>query len=329
MASRQEFRYEDCDNWTKAELIEELHKYKLKVGGNKKELCRRLADHFQQEKAMSSRISIPKKTVGKKAPPPPPKRTLPSVPGKHALPPVPTPPRPPSPKQSLPARKAAPRKIFTLQMCNDYTVAELTEMLENLKLPTKGLKGDLCERLANYYREQLPETKNLYDILIDDPYHMTAPKAKGGYHQLLTRPIAITGRMLSLIKSGPVEYTSNRGRKCLGIAYVFGPLLDVSEYVLYEKRKTSGPIAIINFEQTDKSLYEAIENYNPIDLPIAKGAYDLTAIQRNYPEILWITPQSLNAAGVSVPGEYSVHFHYNTNGDIDSLVIESNCLFTR
>lgn len=311
MTARQEFRYEDCDNWTKSDLVAELRKYKLKLSGNKDELCRRLADHLQYEKARSAKAPISKKA------PPPPKRTVPSAPGKRALPPTPAAPK-----------RAPARNMFTLQMCNDYTVMELKDWLEDLKLSTNGLKGDLCERLADYYKAQLPETKNIYNILIDDPYHMTEPKAKGGYHQLLTRPIAVTGRLLSLIKAGPVEYTISKGRQCLGISYVFGALLNLSEYVLYEKRITSGPIAIINFEQTEKSLYEAVKNYTPLDLPIENRQYDIATIQKNHPEILWITPQSLNTSGVPVPGEYSVYFHYNKNGDINSLIIESNCLFS-
>src|SRR5581483_113335 len=272
MTTRREFRYEDCDNWTVAELTEELAKYKLKKSGRKNELCRRLADHLQYLKATAAKAPIaPKAVPAKKAPPPPtrvlpplpPAPPLPTAPAKRVLPPPPAPPKPPSPKQAPrpPPRKVAARKPFTLQMCNDYTVVELKQWLTELGLSIEGLKGDLCERLADYYREQLPETKNIINVLIDDPYHMTAPRARGGYHQLLTRPIPITGRLLNLIKTGPVEYTTHRGRKCLGIAYVFGTLLDLSEYVLYEKRKTSGPIAIINFEEVGKSLYEVIENY--------------------------------------------------------------------
>ena len=49
---RRQFHLADCDDpyWTVAKLKDELRKYKLKVSGNKPELCKRLAEYFQIEK---------------------------------------------------------------------------------------------------------------------------------------------------------------------------------------------------------------------------------------------------------------------------------------
>ena len=141
-------------------------------------------------------------------------------------------------------------------MCNDFTVVQLKEKLEALKLPKYGKKADLCQRLSDYYKEQLPETKDIYDILIDNPFNLTAPRKGRGPHRVLTRPIAVTGRMLNLLKREPIKYESFRGKKCQGVAYGFGPLLDTNEYVLLETRKTPGTLAIINF---NSSISETLE----------------------------------------------------------------------
>ena len=49
------------------------------------------------------------------------------------------------------------------------------------------------------------------------------------------------------------------------------------------------------------------------------GFYDLRRIQEKYPEVLWVDKFP--------SGEVNLYAHYDRNGDIDSLIIDDNCIY--
>lgn len=220
--------------------------------------------------------------------------------------------------------KSPPRtKHFTLDQCDEWTTVRLKEKLGELGLSKIGKKTDLCQRLADYYAQQLPSTKKINNLLLIQPTSFQGERKRGGEFPNTVK-FNLTNRMFNLLPLGPQEFQSHRGKKCQGNAFVFGPLLDQEAYSLLGSIKTDSSIGILNYDQWIQ---------NPINLkqsPIWKELYPqgnfsneskLALVQKEIPSLIWIN----QAEDPQLP--IKLYGHFNRDGDLDSLIIDNSCFF--
>ena len=210
-------------------------------------------------------------------------------------------------------------KIFTLAECQNLTVVQLQGRLRELGLKVSGTKQILCDRLADYEKAQLRPTKKLHNIVFTEP--ITAPP--DDIRRM--RPIGINDRMYNFILQGPVPYTQAKGRPCVGNAFVFGPLLDINAYTeIAEHGNDAGSTGFIDFdlarqkkEAIPEGDWELLYNNYKTDWDDRNA---LEELRKRNPEVLWI--------GETVGGDVGakLYAHYDKNGEIDSLIVENNCL---
>ncbi len=225
---------------------------------------------------------------------------------------------------SVPVQVSPERpKIFTLDQCDDWTVTELKDKLKELDLPTSGLKRDICFRLANYYKGQLPETKKLHSLLVLEPSTFSGQIPRGKKTPSNTVLISLTDRMYNQV-SRPQEYQTFRGKKCQGNAFVFGPLLDPTQYAKVGSYTTTlGQTGLLDYDRW-------LTNRRPLNIADWNRTYPrhnwndergLKEIQKIFPEVMWLGEILGNRASIDV------YAHYDRHGDVDSLVIENRCIF--
>lgn len=276
---------ERCNAMPMVQIRDELRKYNLSLGGSKADACQRLAEYLT--------IGVARKQQG----PLKPEEAVPVGPQVGLLKP----------------------KAFTLAECQNWTVVQLKDRLRELGQKTSGLKQELCDRLADYEKAQLPPTKKLHNIIFTEPMmavYADLPRM---------RPIGVNDRMYNSILLGPVPYTQSRGRPCEGNAYVFGPLLDINAYTeIAEHGNDAGSTGFIDYDlarqaKEDISGAEWKTVYNGF-----KTNWDdrnaLEKLRQRHKEILWV--------GETVGGDVGakLYAHYDKNGEIDSLIVDNNCL---
>lgn len=290
--------FDSCMQMSVVQIRDELRKYNQKLTGTKDVLCRRLleARTVGEARQTAPTIAIPAAATAS-----PKLKRLATA----------------SPKGATPRQLQA--KIFTLADCQNWTLVQLQDRLRELKLKVSGNKSELCQRLADHYKQQLPPTKKLHNIIFAEPYTLTPAEVRK------IRPIGINDRMYNIIKLGPQAYTTHRGRKCEGNAYVFGPLLDVDEYTKIASHGNDG--AQTGFVDLDINL----TTNNSLD--------DIDQWERAYPNLMWDNPVALRRiqqelpeilfVGETVGGDVgaTLYAHYDVNGEIDSLIIENSCIF--
>ena len=311
----------DCRTWSFEHVQNELKKYNLKLTGSREELCDRLTEYYRITRARQeqgpvrrpSSISQPKVKeeeeditsgviIPRELPRPPsiPSQKLPAATAKgaklHPLPLV-------SAKEKqeigyvkpppLQTKRSGERVVnlmapqtFSLAECKDWTVVRLKEELKRLGLGTSGNKPDLCQRLADYYREQLPSTKELHNLIFDDPSKLNDEYLQQILKKKASGLVAVTGRIYKLISQGPQILDSYKGKRCQGNAYVFGPLLDVSEYVRLIQRSNIKEISFFDYDGNKVIWSQRLKEDSPL-----------------------------------------LYAHYDKNGDIDSLIVDDNCIF--
>lgn len=184
-------------------------------------------------------------------------------------------------------------KIFTLSECETMNVKQLKERIDeiNSQLPSNqqlkktGLKFDICKRLADYYQTLLSDVKTISGIVI-------IPEGSDIVRK--PRVIPVTGKMRRFIAMGGQEFEQTRGRRCIGNSYVYGTLLDISDYEkIYTLPVSSNRVSIVDYDQY-------IRNSEIVELAILE----------------FTNPQKIE-----------IYAHYDRSGEIDSLVVENSCLF--
>lgn len=210
-------------------------------------------------------------------------------------------------------------KMFTLAECQNWTVVQLQNRLRELGLKVSGTKQILCDRLADYEKAQLPPTKKLHNIVFMEPMMATLEDIRR------MRPIGINDRMYNFILQGPVPYTQAKGRPCVGNAFVFGPLLDINAYTeIAEHGNDAGSTGFIDYDLARQAKEEISDaEWKTLYNDFKTGWDDRRALEKlrqRHPEILWI--------GETVGGDVGarLYAHYDKNGEIDSLIVENNCL---
>lgn len=277
---QQEF--DRCMQMKYDQIQDEARKYGIKLTGTKEVLCQRLAEYLTIGQARKQQGPI------------------------SAAEPLPVAPQPGLLKP----------KIFTMAECGNWTVKQLQARLKELGLPTSGLKQELCERLAEYEKSQLPSTKHVHNIVFMEPFGLKTSALRR------VRPIGITGRMYNAILAGPIPYTTHRGKKCTGNSYVFGPLLDLDSYTLVGKHgNASFSTGFIDYDLAIKSPDPKEEVWKQIYPIIEDDPAKLRKLQSDLPYVLWIGRTIRGNVGASL------YAHYDKNGEIDSIIVNDNCLF--
>lgn len=279
---------ERCNGLAYRDIQNELRKYNLKLTGKKEELCLRLAEYLAVGQARKQQGPLPAEVP------------LPTAPQVGLLKP----------------------KAFSLTECNHWTVAQLKDRLRQLGQHITGNKQELCLRLAEYEKAQLPPTKGVHNIVF---LEAVDAEPRDIYR---AKPIAINGRMYNFIREGPISRNQFQGRPCEGNSYVFGPLLDLDGYTLIghhgndaantgfidldKVNQVNGSINT-NFDDRDR-IYRAV-NYNWDDRDA------LRQLQQIRPFVLWLGETKGGDVGANL------YAHYDKNGEIDSLIVDNNCLF--
>ena len=199
------------------------------------------------------------------------------------------------------------KEIFTMDMCEKSTIKSLRQCLDqvHVRYTTSMRKDELCQVLANYYKQLLPTTKKMRNIIIDDPIGLEK-KGASKTKYLLT----VTERMYNLIRNGPITYTKSQGKLCRGVSYVFGPLFDLRDYVeSFKILPKSGYIAVIDFDALRPGITLTVNTEN------------LNQTLQTYPEIMWVDR-------IPIVMSVLVYIHYDVNRDIDSILIDDDCLLS-
>jgi hypothetical protein len=152
--------------------------------------------------------------------------------------------------------------------------------------------------------------------------------------------IDVNDRMYNLIKNGPT-FTFNEEMKrktndireengfrknCVGNAYVFGPLFPMKGYEeIASHNNDAAATGLIdmdiagNTDTIDEDVYQNV---------FSKYGYDwddrdlLHEYQEKYPAVIWIGSTWGGDVGATA------YAHYDKNGDIDSLIIDTDCLIS-
>ena len=272
-----------CNKMAYRDIQNELRKYNLKLTGTKEVLCQRLAEYLTIGQARRQQGPLPAAVA---------------------------PPTSPQPGLLKP-------KAFSLAECNNWTVAQLKERLKELGQPSSGNKLELCQRLAEYEKAQLPSTKQVHSIAFLEAANATPENIRGA------KPIAINGRMYNFIRQGPVPHNQFQGRLCQGNAYVFGPLLDLNGYTLIASHgndaASTGFVDLDIFNQSNGTFdTDVFEQFFVGDWDDRDA---LRQLQQTLPSVLWLGNTDLGDVGAEL------YAHYDKNGEIDSLIVDSDCLF--
>lgn len=199
---------------------------------------------------------------------------------------------------------------------------------QSLKLTPKRPQTKRISPSSKESRTVVPKSSGVHYLTFAEPMTYNGQRP--------VQPIEVNDKMYNIIKNGPTETFYEKEQinerlnkykfkeQCTGNAYVFGPLFPASKYVeIASHGNDVAGTGLIDIEinkykpTTDEELYEEIgQKYN----------YDwnnravLRAFQRKYPEILWI--------GETYGGDIgaSAYAHYDNNGEIDSLIIDTSCL---
>jgi len=187
-----------------------------------------------------------------------------------------------------PSKAPARCDIFTYDQCEEYTVVTLKEKLKELGLTTTGNKEQLVARLADHYKEGLV-AKTLHDILIINKGAFTGKAKRGGEYPHAVK-ISFNDRMYQKFSIPPVEHQTSKGKKCPGMSVVFGPLLELDKYALHGV-VDGNDVAIINYGDVGDFRNNVIyDNLFPLNKDV------------------------------------SVYAHHDRFGEIDSLILEQECL---
>ena len=221
------------------------------------------------------------------------------------------------------------QKMFTLDQCDEWTVVRLKERLGDLGLSKTGNKMELCQRLAEHYTEQLPTTKGINNLLFTQPTSFRGEVRRGGEFPNTVK-FNLNDRMFNLIGLGAQEYQTNRGKRCQGNAFLFGPLLDLDQYSLL------GAI-----DSTDRSIAFLDHNRWILDRDTGgRGNLEGSPVWRSlYPKEEWNDETKIPALREQLPllvwiGRIDrpdlpvkLFAHFNREGDYDSLIIDNSCFF--
>lgn len=148
------------------------------------------------------------------------------------------------------------------------------------------------------------------------------------------RPITVNDQMYRQILSGHKSIESRNRNGCEGNAYVFGELFNPEEYTLIGGHgNDAAGTGLIDYDQVlrlvanrppaevsrvDRQWREVLEENNTDDW---EGV--INNVRREFPEILFLG----NTDGGDVGAD--LYAHRDQNGEIDSLIIENDCIFPR